>query len=693
MATNVSWNGTSYAVPATGEDNWGGSTKVDGLLIALATHGFNKTGGTFTLSADADFGVSAGLKSIYYKSRGTVSTAGILRMATTEAIGWRNAADSGNNTLATDSSDRLLYNGVILASSAGVVPVASGGTNITSYTIGDMIYASGATTLSKLAIGTANKVMFSSGGTAPAWQLLLDANVDAAAAIARSKLAAGTADHVLINSGAGVMTSEAALSAVRGGTGVANNVASTITISGSFGLTLTLTGITAVTLPTSGTLATLAGTETLSAKTFSDPLTLAHVATPSNPAAGNAKVYVKSDNLLYLLTPAGVEQTVTAAAEKTSAREVTNLSLGASVGGSALTISVFTKAGTSATSTDIVKLGFRNATANTGTYTQVSITAALSAVVSSGSTLGFNSGQVTRLFIYALNNAGTAEICYSTTNKWDTNVVQSTTAEGGAGAADSRSTLYSTTARSNVPITYLGSMDFSLTTAGTWDEVPDVISCGEPATPFLAPTVQTFTSGSGTYTTPAGVKYIRVRLIGGGAGGSCAGTAGGGSPGAGGNTTFGSTIVVGNGASAGGTSGGSPGAGGTASLGAGAVGTAISGGQGGTFGYSVAGYESGEMGASTPFGGGGSGGYVATGGNAPANTGAGGGGGGGGNFANMYGGSGGSAGGFCDAIIAAPAATYAYAVGAGGAGGTLGTNGQAGGVGGSGYIEVTEYYA
>ena len=47
-----------------------------------------------------------------------------------------------------------------------------------------------------------------------------------------------------------------AIGASYGGTGVANNAASTLTISGAFGTTLTVTGTTAVTLPTSGTLAT-----------------------------------------------------------------------------------------------------------------------------------------------------------------------------------------------------------------------------------------------------------------------------------------------------------------------------------------------------------------------------------------------------------------------------------------------------
>ncbi len=48
------------------------------------------------------------------------------------------------------------------------------------------------------------------------------------------------------------------LAPARGGTGVANNAASTITITGSYALGLTLSAATSVTLPTSGTLATTA---------------------------------------------------------------------------------------------------------------------------------------------------------------------------------------------------------------------------------------------------------------------------------------------------------------------------------------------------------------------------------------------------------------------------------------------------
>ena len=54
----------------------------------------------------------------------------------------------------------------------------------------------------------------------------------------------------------------AAVGAAYGGTGVANNAASTLTISGAFGTTLTVTATTALTLPTSGTLATTANIAT-----------------------------------------------------------------------------------------------------------------------------------------------------------------------------------------------------------------------------------------------------------------------------------------------------------------------------------------------------------------------------------------------------------------------------------------------
>ena len=207
---------------------------------------------------------------------------------------------------------------------------------------------------------------------------------------------------------------------------------------------------------------------------------------------------------------------------------------------------------------------------------------------------------------------------------------------------------------------------------------------------FKSPTIQKFTSGSGTYTTPAEVLYLRIKMVGGGGGGSGShlnATSGG----TGGNTTFGSSLLVANGGGAGSYSTNAA-AGGTASLGS-AIGTALSGGTG-TGGASQGVVQvMGGGGAPSPLGGGGGGGALNLAGQAAAtNTGAGGGGGGSSATANGFSGTGGSAGGFVDAIISSPSATYSYAVGAAGASGAAGTGGYAGGTGGSGYIEVTEFY-
>ena len=213
-----------------------------------------------------------------------------------------------------------------------------------------------------------------------------------------------------------------------------------------------------------------------------------------------------------------------------------------------------------------------------------------------------------------------------------------------------------------------------------------------------SPTIQKFTSGSGTYTLPANVLYIKILAVGGGGGGSGSGTSGGGNGGNGGNTTFGTSLISANGGSGGIYSvvgGASGGVGGSASLGTGPIGTAITGGTGGgsSFNSLLSFFQIGIVGGQNALGGGGS--------SAPANqpgiaaitnTGGGGGGAGTNNATSNASGSGGGAGGYVDAIITSPSSTYSYAVGAAGTAGTGGANGYAGGTGGSGYIEITEYY-
>lgn len=220
--TAVTWNGSSYTVPSVGEENWFGADKVDGLLIDLATHGFQKTGGAFTLSSEVDFGGSAGLTGLYFGTRSSNdSTAGVFRLANAESIGWRNGANGANLLLSVNSSNSLTFNGAVIADSSGIVPVTSGGTGLITYATGDVLYASSSSALSRLAIGTSDYLL-KSNGTTPSWGQVVNASVDNSAAIARSKLASGTADHVVINSGAGAFSSEAQLAVSRGGTNISS---------------------------------------------------------------------------------------------------------------------------------------------------------------------------------------------------------------------------------------------------------------------------------------------------------------------------------------------------------------------------------------------------------------------------------------------------------------------------------------
>lgn len=68
----------------------------------------------------------------------------------------------GQLTLAADASIAISASQV----TSGTLAVAQGGTNIASYSAGDLLYASATTTISKLAIGSAGQVLTSSG-TAP----------------------------------------------------------------------------------------------------------------------------------------------------------------------------------------------------------------------------------------------------------------------------------------------------------------------------------------------------------------------------------------------------------------------------------------------------------------------------------------------------------------------------------------------
>lgn len=216
---------------------------------------------------------------------------------------------------------------------------------------------------------------------------------------------------------------------------------------------------------------------------------------------------------------------------------IENLTLAVSVAGNALTIAVKTAAAANASATDPIFVGFRSSTLTSGVFNRRSIAAALSLVVSSGSTLGQLSGVPGVLSLYLIDNAGTPELAISGT-RYAEDALVSTTAEGGAGAADSLTTIYSTTSRSNVPMRFIGYMVISEVSAGSWALGPTQIQLAPYQRGVPVSNIQLLTSGT-SWVAPANISaqtVLKFTVVGGGGqgGGSGAGAFSGGSGGGGG---------------------------------------------------------------------------------------------------------------------------------------------------------------
>lgn len=152
----------------------------------------------------------------------------ILIYSSSTASNTPSAANLTNSTLGSElainiTDGKLFYKdngGSVQVIAWKVTPTSAGGTGLTSYTAGDMLYYATGTTLSKLAIGTADYVMTSSG-TAPQWSQFLKATAGgtgqtsyttgdllyASSSTALSKLADVATGNALISGGVGVAPS------------------------------------------------------------------------------------------------------------------------------------------------------------------------------------------------------------------------------------------------------------------------------------------------------------------------------------------------------------------------------------------------------------------------------------------------------------------------------------------------------
>lgn len=174
-----------------------------------------------------------------------------------------------------------------------------------------------------------------------------------------------------------------------------------------------------------------------------------------------------------------------------------NFALAASAVAGALTIATKDAAGVAPAANSPAYASVRSATATSGVTTVLAATAAESLVLSSGSTLGAVAALPLKLWVVLFNDGDTRRLgvinclktqASSTGSQRDilsiyplaASGIASSTAEGGAGAADSEQVFYTGTAVTSKAYAVVGYMEWnSITTPGTWT-APDRVQMFGP---------------------------------------------------------------------------------------------------------------------------------------------------------------------------------------------------------------------
>jgi hypothetical protein len=160
---------------------------------------------TITIPTGATFTITDGLGVAGGGTGLTSFTAGDVLYATGTTTLAKLAKGTAEQVLAMNSGATAPDWGSVDLTVLPTITVAKGGTNLSSFTAGDILYATGSTTLAKLAKGTGLQgLQTNSGATAPEWtnspQSLMTAAGDilyASGANTLAKLAKGSDDEVL----------------------------------------------------------------------------------------------------------------------------------------------------------------------------------------------------------------------------------------------------------------------------------------------------------------------------------------------------------------------------------------------------------------------------------------------------------------------------------------------------------------
>ena len=160
MSVSVTVAGSSYTIPQVGEVTWGAN--VTAWIQAISSATLQTSGGSFVLTGDLSFGTNFGLISKYFTSlTANAASTGVLRLANSDGIGWRNSGNSADFLLKPDADGILQYNGIDLVNLSAAQTllnktIAAGSNTITGLANANLSGSAGITNanLAAMAAGT-----------------------------------------------------------------------------------------------------------------------------------------------------------------------------------------------------------------------------------------------------------------------------------------------------------------------------------------------------------------------------------------------------------------------------------------------------------------------------------------------------------------------------------------------------------
>jgi fibronectin-binding autotransporter adhesin len=191
----------------------GGVTSLDGQTGVVNLANASGSGGVVTIddATTASKGIASFNSTNFTATLGVINT--IQNINTTATPTFSGLTLSGLSDGIVTTSSGALSGGALDRNSStyfsNTLTVTNGGTGLNSYTTGDLLYASGASTLGKLAAVAAGSCLVSNGvGAAPIWSVCPGSggSVSSLNTFTGAVTVQGTANQVIVNNNTGVIT-------------------------------------------------------------------------------------------------------------------------------------------------------------------------------------------------------------------------------------------------------------------------------------------------------------------------------------------------------------------------------------------------------------------------------------------------------------------------------------------------------